>query len=138
MSTSAGSMLSFLRFRARRRSSAQVPAGPASSQLANLEPPGPGLGALVRVPAHSAPTATMPASWPSGPCVPPATMLARTLPDASLLTPAATIPTVLVPVMRTPATATSGQEAHVEESETTTLPSRRDATATTIHPRRAR
>jgi len=180
MSTSAGSMLSFLRFRARRRSRAQCPAGPEGWHPASREPLGPGLGALVRVPAHSAPTAAMPcvasapgvasvagvvpvvgvasapvvgvasvpvagvalvtgvALVPGEPCAPPPTMLARTLPDAALLTPAATIPTVLVPVMRTPGNPSPGQEAPGEGGETTTLPSRQDAPATTIHPRRAR
>ena len=162
MSTSAGSMLSFLRFRTRRQSDARRPAGPASSHLVNQEPLGPGLGTLVHMPGHSAPTTTMAASWPSArcvpteamtsacwpevPCVPSPTMLARTLPDASLLTPAATIPTVLVPVMRTPGTQLPGEaptgaprhQAPVEGVETTTLPSREDAPATTIHPRRAR
>jgi hypothetical protein len=71
-------------------------------------------------------------------------MLARALPDASLLTPAATIPTVLVPVLRTPAPAQVARAEEIEGiegiegMETTTLPSREDAPATTIHPRRAR
>ncbi len=62
------------------------------------------------------------------------------MPDVSLLTPAATIATVLVPVMREPAltTATPGQSASIEGTGTTTLPSRLDAPATTIHPRRVR
>ena len=154
MSTSAGSMLSFLRFRTRRRDRAQHPSGPACSYLASREPLGPGLGTLVQAPGHSAPTTTMvasqppapsgppesvmPARWPSAPCVPPPTMLARTMPDASLLTPAATVPTVLVPVMRTPGPHAPGHEAPVEAGQTTTLPSRQDAPATTIHPRRTR
>jgi hypothetical protein len=154
MSTSARSMLSFLRFRARRGSRAERTPGLARSHLANPELPGPGLGALVRVPAHPAPTVTMPtsappaadvsqpamlASQPLAPCaLPQPTMLARTLPDASLLTPAATIPTVLVPIMRTQTRATPRQQAPVEGAETTTLPSRKDAPPTTIHPRRAR
>jgi hypothetical protein len=79
------------------------------------------------------------ASQPLAPCaLPQPTMLARTLPDASLLTPAATIPTVLVPIMRTQTRATPRQQAPVEGAETTTLPSRKDAPPTTIHPRRAR
>ncbi|HUN34363.1 MAG TPA: hypothetical protein VMU95_20360 [Trebonia sp.] len=143
MSTFAGSKLSFLRFRAWRRRRAQCPARPDNAYQTDRESPGPGLGALVRMPEHSAPTAAMPGSRPTAPsaprvpCVPPPTMLARTLPDASLLTPAATVPTVLVPVMRTPGPPVCEQEVPSEGSETTTLPSRRDAPATTIHPRRS-
>jgi hypothetical protein len=51
-------------------------------------------------------------------------MLARTLPDASLLTPQATIPTVLVPVMReqAPTTAVPGLAIPDEGAETTIRP----------------
>jgi hypothetical protein len=178
MSTSAGTMLSFLRFRARWRGRAQRTSAPAPltpgpplftpgpTSLASPEPPEAGLGILVRAPGRSAPTATMVANWPPAPCQPgqstrqpnspparsvpqeplgPAsaprrpqpTMLARSLPDASLLTPAATTPTVLVPVIRERAEpARPVQLAPSEGLETTTLPSRHDAPATTIHPRR--
>ena len=129
-------MLSFLRFRTRRRGRVQHLGGPTGSHLARREPLGPSLGTLVQAPGHSAPTATMVASQPPAPCGPPPTMLARTMPDASLLTPAATVPTVLVPVMRTAGPRAPGRAAPVEGGKTTTLPSRQDAPATTIHPRR--
>ncbi|HTU75683.1 MAG TPA: hypothetical protein VMG38_19380 [Trebonia sp.] len=137
MSTGAGSKLSFLRLGARRRSRARLQARPAGPHLASPSPAGPGHGNLMQALAQPAP-ATMTASPSPRPCAPPPTMLARSLPDASLLSPEATIPTVLVPVIRTPTMAVAGQAASGEGSETTSLPPRRDAPATTIHPRRAR
>jgi hypothetical protein len=59
------------------------------------------------------------------------------MPDASLLTPAATVPTVPMPVMAEPATAAPGLAAPDDGVETTLMPSRQDAARTTIHPRRA-
>jgi hypothetical protein len=56
--------------------------------------------------------------------LPKPTMLARTMPDASMLTPQATIPTVLVPVMpeSAPTTAVPGLAIPAEGAETTVRP----------------
>jgi hypothetical protein len=161
MSTSTGLMLSFLRFRARRRGRAQLPAAPDTPRPVSPEPLGPGLAALVRVPARLVPApATLTRTAPVPRVSREPTMLARavpeptptvlvsaqpdaTLPDPWLLTPAATVPTVPVPVMAEPAPpptsaamATPGLAAPDDGVETTMLPSRQDAPATTIHPRR--
>jgi hypothetical protein len=148
MSTSAGTLLSFLRFRT-RRGRGQFQAEPVSTHPVSPEPLGPGLATLVRVPERPAPTAATPTGWIPAPRVPPEPtmlarvvppeprMLARVAPDAALLTPAATVPTVPMPVMAEPATAVPGLAAPDDGVETTLLPSRRDAPETTIHPRRA-
>ena len=122
MSTSAGSLLSFLRSRARRRGRAGLPAEPDSPRPQPWEP---GLATLVRLPARP---------------VPVPTVLAHARPDPSSLTPAAAIPTVAVPIMAGPAptTAVPGLAVPDEGAETTLLPSRQDAPGTTINPRRVR
>jgi hypothetical protein len=80
------------------------------------EPWGPDLATLVRPPARPASASPAP------------TVLARTRPGPPSLTPAAAIPTVVVPAMAVPD----------DGAETTLLPSRQDAPGTTINPRRAR
>jgi hypothetical protein len=140
MSTSAGTLLSFLRFRTRRRGCPQLQAEPVTPHAVSPEPLGPGLATLVRVPERPAPVAATPDGWIPAPRVPPEpTMLARVVPDAALLTPAATVPTVPMPVMAEPAPATAapGLAAPDDGVETTLMPSRQDAPKTTIHPRRA-
>jgi hypothetical protein len=136
MSTSAGTLLSFLRFRARRRGRAQLKSEPGIPRLVISsplgprplvpEPLGPGLATLVRVPRHPATAAAAPArvlpgvvGGPSPQRVPPEpTTLARVLqpehaeparavPDAALLTPAAAIETVLMQVRADPAPTTA-------------------------------
>ena len=134
MSTSAGSLLSFLRSRARRRGRAGLPAEPDSPRPQPWEP---GLATLVRLPAR--PVSARPAT-PARVTPPVPTVLAHARPDPSSLTPAAAIPTVAVPVMAGPAptTAVPGLAVPDEGAETTLLPSRQDAPGTTINPRRVR
>jgi len=137
MSTSAGSLLSFLRSRARRRGRAGIPAEPGRPHPQSW---GPGLATLVRLPAR--PVSARPAAPTRvGPRVPPEpTVLARAMPGPSSLTPAATIATVAVPVIAGPAPtrAVPGLAVPDEGAETTVLPSRQDAPGTTINPRRVR
>ncbi len=91
MSTSGDSPLSFLRFRARRRGRAALPAGPDAPRPVSQEPLGPGLAALVRVPGRPVP-APPPLARADAPGMPPGpTVLAHALPDAPGMTPEPTI-----------------------------------------------
>jgi hypothetical protein len=66
-------------------------------------------------------------------------MVARGVPDASLLTPAAVVQTTRMPAVAEPAPtmAVPGLAAPDQGAETALMPSRHDAPSTMIRPRRA-